>query len=142
MSPHKEIPDLASTYFRIQSVFKNFHSGELRIRMPDGFTGYVWTETVSAKKKKKRCGLKISRYVVWRHIGDIIDSHISWPWKHFFTSSLLLRRVLRLCDRIVFFGAPLVFLPVVNLFRRLLRGCVVFISSCRPFFLSSTLLHI
>lgn len=30
----------------------------------------------------------------------------------------------------------------VNPFRRLLRGCVVFMSSCRPFFLSSTLLHI
>ena len=128
--------------------------------MPDGFTGYVWTETVSAKKKK----LRIKKYPdtwVWRHIGDIIDSHISWPWKHFLTSKIVLRVIWLLsiifvasvpCLRVfVSFVRVMVlsssglrwpFSRVVNPFRRLLRGCVVFMSSCRPFFLSSTLLHI
>ena len=46
--------------------------------------------TISAKKKKVE-DQKISGYVVFRHMGDIIDSHISWPWKHFFTSKIVLR---------------------------------------------------
>ena len=29
--------------------------------------------------------------MVWRQIGDIIDSHISWPRKHFFASKIVLR---------------------------------------------------
>ena len=44
---------IASTRFRIQSVFKNFHSGERIKKVADshvGFTGYVWTEAVSEKK--------------------------------------------------------------------------------------------
>ena len=46
-------PDLASTRFRIHSVFKNFHSGERIQKVADsfaGFTGYVWTEAVSRKR--------------------------------------------------------------------------------------------
>ena len=49
----KKYPDSASTRFRIQSVFKNFHSGERMKKVADsyaGFTGYVWTEAVSEKK--------------------------------------------------------------------------------------------
>ena len=50
----KIYPDLASTRFRIHSVFKSFHSGE-RIKKKVGssarFTGYVWTEFESAKKR-------------------------------------------------------------------------------------------
>ena len=53
--------------------------------------------------------------LLWLQIGDIIDSHISWPWKHFFASKIVLRvivcylrsvgsmsssrRVLRSCHR-------------------------------------------
>ena len=47
-------PDLASTRFWVHSVFKNFHSGERIQKVADsyaGFTGYVWTQTKSAKKK-------------------------------------------------------------------------------------------
>ena len=47
MCPHY----LASTRFRIQRVFKNFHSGE-RIQK---VIGNVWTEGESAKKN---CGFK------------------------------------------------------------------------------------
>ena len=50
----KIYPDLASTRFRIHSVFKNFHSGERIKKKVDSsarFTGYVWTEAESAKKR-------------------------------------------------------------------------------------------
>ena len=122
--------------------------------MPDGFTGYVWTETVPAKKKK----LRIKKYPdtwVWRHIGDIIDSHISWPWKHFFTSKVVSSsylvivnyvrnvgsmssslRVLRSCDGIVFFGAPLALQPCsqsLSTVATRLRRFHVFVSSVFPF---------
>ena len=85
--------------------------------MPDGFTGYVWTETVSAKKKT----LRFKKYPdtwVWRHIGDIIDSHISWPWKHFFTSKIVLR-VIRLLS--IIFVASVPCLRVVVSFARVIR---------------------
>ena len=54
--PHriKNYPDLASTRFRFHSVLKNFHSGERIKKVADsyaGFTGFVWTEAESAKKK-------------------------------------------------------------------------------------------
>ena len=29
--------------------------------------------------------------LLWLQIGDIIDSHISWPWKHFFALKIVLR---------------------------------------------------
>ena len=29
--------------------------------------------------------------MVWRQIGDKIDTQISWPWKHFFASKIVLR---------------------------------------------------
>ena len=49
----------SSTRFRIYNVFKNFLSGERIQKVADssaaGFTGYVWTEAGSAKK---RCGFK------------------------------------------------------------------------------------
>ena len=50
----KLYPDLASTRFRIHSVFKSFHSGERIKKNVDssaGLTGYVWTEAESAKKR-------------------------------------------------------------------------------------------
>ena len=50
----KIYPDLASTRFRIHSVFKNFHPEERIKKVADsyaGFTGYVWTEAEFAKKK-------------------------------------------------------------------------------------------
>ena len=43
-------PDLASTRFRIHSVFNNFHSGERIQKVADSFagsTGYVWTKAKS-----------------------------------------------------------------------------------------------
>ena len=54
MSPDKKYPDLASTLFQIHSVLKNLHSGERIQKLVDSyawFTGYVWTEAVSGKKK-------------------------------------------------------------------------------------------
>ena len=42
----KIYPDLASSQFRIHSVFKNFHSAEQIKKVADsytGFSGYVWT---------------------------------------------------------------------------------------------------
>ena len=54
MCPHY----LASTRFRIQSVFKNFHSGERIQKVADSYAGFianVWTEGESAKKN---CGFK------------------------------------------------------------------------------------
>ena len=56
----KKYPDLAATRFRIYSVFKNFHSGERIQNVADsyaGFSGYVWTEAMSGKKK-----LRIQKY--------------------------------------------------------------------------------
>ena len=50
-------PDLASTRFRIHSVFKNFHSGERIEKVADSyawFTEYVWMKVISAKKKQRR----------------------------------------------------------------------------------------
>ena len=46
----KTYPDLASTQFRIHSVFKNFHSGERIQNVTDSYASfiwYVWTEAVS-----------------------------------------------------------------------------------------------
>ena len=28
---------------------------------------------------------------LWREIGDKLDTQISWPWKHFFASKIVLR---------------------------------------------------
>ena len=69
----KNFPDLASTQFRIQSVFKNFYSGEQIQKVEDsyaGFTGYVWTEPASEKKK-----LRIQKYpdTCGRGIGILSD---------------------------------------------------------------------
>ena len=50
----KIYPDLASTRFRIHSVFKSFHSGQRIKKKVDSsarFTEYVWTEFESAKKR-------------------------------------------------------------------------------------------
>ena len=51
------------TIFRIHSVFKTFHSEESFQKVAEsyaGFNGYVWTITVSGKKKLL---IKISGYV-------------------------------------------------------------------------------
>ena len=78
----KIYPDLASTRFRIHSVFKSFHSGERikkNVDSPAGFTGYVWTEAESAKKRW--WDLIISGYVWTRPetrfttIDSILNKH-------------------------------------------------------------------
>ena len=59
-SDKKKYPDLASTRFRVHSLFKNFHPGERIKKGADSyarFTAYVWTEAESAKKK-----LRIQKY--------------------------------------------------------------------------------
>ena len=46
--------DLASTWFWIHSIFKNFHSWERIKKVADsyaGFTGYVWTKVKTGEKK-------------------------------------------------------------------------------------------
>ena len=62
--------DLAYTRFRIHSLLKNFHFGERIQEVADSYavyTGYVWTEALSGKKKSRiqeyqdtcRLGLKL-----------------------------------------------------------------------------------
>ena len=34
---------------------------------------------------------EFSQPLVWRQIGDKIGTQISWPWKHFFASKIVLR---------------------------------------------------
>ena len=77
----KIFPDLAST-LRIHSVLKSFHSGERIKKNVDssaGFTGYVWTEAKSAKKRW--WDLIISGYVWTRPetrfttIDSILNKH-------------------------------------------------------------------
>ena len=56
----KKCPDIASTWFRVHSVFKIFHSGERIQKVTDsyaGFTRYRRTEAVSGKNK-----LRIQNY--------------------------------------------------------------------------------
>ena len=76
----KKYPDLASARFRIHSVFKNFHSGERIQKVADssaGFTGYVWTEAESAKKKLRiqkypaKCGR--GRWETYRPFSNILQ---------------------------------------------------------------------
>ena len=78
----KIFPDLASTRFRIHSVLKSFHSGERIKKNVDssaGFTGYVWTEAES--EKKRWWDLIISGYVWTRPetrfttIDSILNKH-------------------------------------------------------------------
>ena len=62
---------LGSMRFQIHSVFKNFHSsGEQIQKVADscaGFTGYVWAEAVSGKKK-----LRVQKYRdTCGHIVDV-----------------------------------------------------------------------
>ena len=72
-----KLPDLAYTRFRIHSLLKNFHFGERIQEVADSYavyTGYVWTETLSGKKKSRiqkyqdtcRRGLKL-RDVIQRY---------------------------------------------------------------------------
>ena len=76
---------------------------------------------------------------LWRQIGDKVDTQISWPWKHFFASKIVLR-VIVCClrgvgsmsypsiHRTVFFGAPLAFLRGVAMgFCR--RSVVIIVGS-------------
>ena len=51
-----KLPDLAYTRFRIHSLLKNFHFGERIQEVGDSYsvyTGYVWTEALSGKKKSR-----------------------------------------------------------------------------------------
>ena len=53
-SPDEKYADLASTRFRIHSVFKNFHSGKRIEKVAAAcaeFTGCVWTEAVPGRKE-------------------------------------------------------------------------------------------
>ena len=54
----------------------------------------------------------------WRQIGDIIDSHISWPWKQFFAWKIVLRVILLL---------PIIFVASVSLVFE--TWCPSFVSS-------------
>ena len=69
---------------------------------------------------------------VWRQIGDIIDSHISWPWKQFFAWKIVLRVIL-LSSIIFVASVSLVFESSCPSFVSsycLLRG-IAGLSSCR-----------
>ena len=85
----KKYPDLASTRFQIHSVFKNFHSGVRIKKIADssaGFSGYVWTERVSAKKK-----LRIQKYRDTCGRGLRHRSHESgYLWKYIFFTRIVL----------------------------------------------------
>ena len=87
---------------------------------------------------RSRTILHFAHSIIWRQIGDKIDTQISWPWKHFFASKIVLR-VIVCCLRGV--GS-------MSSSRRIPRFIVVFLrgtagsSSWRHFyvFLSSDLL--
>ena len=67
------ICDVTKKRFRIHNVFKNLHSGDLLLKIADsfaGFTEYVWTETVSGKKK-----LRIQNWTRPYSQEKITDSH-------------------------------------------------------------------
>ena len=64
---------------------------------------------------------------LWRQIGDKIDTQISWPWKHFFASKIVLR-VIVCCLRGV--GS-------MSSSRRIPRFIVLFYSGHRRLFLAS-----
>ena len=66
---------------------------------------------------------------VWRQIGDKIDTQISWPWKHFFASKIVLR-VIVCCLRGV--GS-------MSSSRRIPRFIVVFSSGHRWLFFVASL---
>ena len=53
-SPDKKIPDLASTNFRIQSVFKNFHSGERIKKVADSYAGRIHRIRVDGNRIRKK----------------------------------------------------------------------------------------
>ena len=99
--------------------------------------------------------------MIWRQIVDKIDTHFSWPRKHFFASKIVLqvivccrrgvgsiyssRRAPRWFHRTVFFGAPLAFLRVVKFFFRYNLfleasqwACFVVASFSRPYFFGSS----
>ena len=84
------------------------------------------------KSNKYSSGLDEDMLPVWRQIGDIIDSHISWLWKHFFASKIVLR-VIWLFS--IIFVASVPCLQIVVSFVR-----VIALSSSGhrwPFFVSS-----
>ena len=64
---------------------------------------------------------------LWRQIGDKIDTQISWPWKHFIASKIVLR-VIVCCLRGV--GS-------MSSSRRIPRFIVLFYSGHRRLFLAS-----
>ena len=64
---------------------------------------------------------------LWRQIGDKIDTQISWPWKRFFASKIVLR-VIVCCLRGV--GS-------MSSSRRIPRFIVLFYSGHRRLFLAS-----
>ena len=66
---------------------------------------------------------------LWRQIGDKIDTQISWPWKHFFASKIVLR-VIVCCLRGV--GS-------MSSSRRIPRFIVVFSSGHRWLFFVASL---
>ena len=57
----KKYPDLASTRFRIQSVFKNFHSGERIKKVADSYAGFTRQERTEAVPEKKNGDSKTTR---------------------------------------------------------------------------------
>ena len=68
---------------------------------------------------------------VWRQIGDKIDTQISWPWKHFFASKIVLR-VIVCCLRVV--GS-------MSSSRRRIPRFIVLFSSWHRYGLMSSLRH-
>ena len=73
------------------------------------------------KSNKYSSGLDEDMLPVWRQIGDIIDSHISWLWKHFFASKIVLR---------VIWLFSIIFVASFHVFK---SSCPSFVSShCLP----------
>ena len=68
-------------------------------------------------------------FFVWRQVGDKIDTRISWPWKHFFASKIVLR-VIVCCLRGV--GS-------MSSSSRILRFIVLFCSGHRWLFVLASL---
>ena len=102
---------------------------------------------------------KLAKYIqpIWRQIGEKIDTQISFPWKHFFAFKIVLRVIVcclrgvgsmsssrRIPRSIVLFSSGHRWLFfVVSLWACVVveSRWVIFMSSGRRVFLSSTALH-
>ena len=113
--------------FRLTSVSKKRPLLKLPCSLPS-----IAVLVGGANKPRRTRAVKprhTTQALLWRQIGDNIDSQVSWPWKHFFASKIVLR-VIVCCLRGV--GS-------MSSSRRIPRFIVVFSSGHRWLFFVASL---